>query len=144
MPKFYEEEAQSNLLSKMTNQYLLEETVSDMSIVEGITDDSMGKDDVRAFRKEYKRQLQEKENQGKVSRQNLEKAKNVKWYIGRAADQQPVCEACGDMNPEWVNWKSAWAARGSELDWGRCPFEASPIGSEKYLRPGECAEREAG
>nr|XP_019004600.1 uncharacterized protein I203_02720 [Kwoniella mangroviensis CBS 8507]OCF68061.1 hypothetical protein I203_02720 [Kwoniella mangroviensis CBS 8507] len=96
MPKFYEEEAQSNLLSKMTNQYLLEETVSDMSIVEGITDDSMGKDDVRAFRKEYKRQLQEKENQGKVSRQNLEKAKNVKWYIGRAADQQPVCEACGD------------------------------------------------
>ncbi|WWD08784.1 hypothetical protein V865_006897 [Kwoniella europaea PYCC6329] len=80
----------------MSNQYGQEEVVSNISIVGGMTEDSMEEDDVRAFKKEYERQLKEEENQGKVSKQNLEKAKNVRWYIGKKADQQPVCEACGD------------------------------------------------
>ncbi|WVQ62830.1 uncharacterized protein L199_000979 [Kwoniella botswanensis] len=136
--RIYEEGAQHDLLSKMTNQYGSAEVVSDFSIVGGLTEDSMDADDVRAFKKEYERQLKAEGNSGKVSRQNLKKAKNVKWYIGKQADQQPVCEACGDVDPEWV------VRKPSELDWVRRPFEASPIGLEKYLRPGGCADREAG
>ncbi|WWC99059.1 hypothetical protein V866_005953 [Kwoniella sp. B9012] len=92
----YETKVQQQLLRQIMDQYsYLAAKTAKISIVQVSTENSMREDELRAFKKEYDRQLEEAISGGIVKKRNVDKARQVKWYIGKDAADQAECEACG-------------------------------------------------
>nr|XP_019004601.1 uncharacterized protein I203_02721 [Kwoniella mangroviensis CBS 8507]OCF68062.1 hypothetical protein I203_02721 [Kwoniella mangroviensis CBS 8507] len=93
---FYETEPQRELLRRVMGRYSSSSEFSKVFVVQGASEHSMREDELRAFKKEYDRQLEEAVSGGRVKNRSLDKARQVKWYIGKDVADQPECEVCGE------------------------------------------------